>query len=392
MKKVSPALIATLMLCYFTEGFVDLVGITANMVQKDLGQSHAQASLMPSMVFIWFLLLSIPFGIVTNRTGRKRMVLASIAISLLSLLLPLLGYSFPVVLLSMALLGISHVALQVSFKPMITNLIDRDHVTGVMSLGQFTKAIASLSGPLIVSWGAIHLAGSIGWRVVYPVFMLIGVMAWFILRRTTVEEPSLAENRSLGLSNSFSESLSLLKNPVLLLTFIGILCHVGVNVGMNLTAPKLLVERCGMSLEKAAFASSLYFAMRTVSSFCAPFLLPRFSRKTSLAFCLGLMTAGLLLMAFGSDRILLCTGIALVGLGGVNVYPIIFSEAILSVDDRRRNAFSSLLAMAFIGGAVFPTLMGFASDRFGQGGAVTLMMLGVAYLFFYLSRMKGRAA
>mgnify|MGYP000128637040 CR=1 FL=1 len=57
--------------------------------------------------------------------------------------------------------------------------------------------------------------------------------------------------------------LKLLGTPFILLCFIGIMCHVGIDVGTNTTAPKLLMERVGLTLEEAGFATSLYFIFRT---------------------------------------------------------------------------------------------------------------------------------
>lgn len=376
-------MLITLVLCYFTEGFVDIVGVVSNMVQKDMGQSHTQASLMPSMVFIWFLILSVPAGLLTNRLGRKKMVLWSMFLSIMALALPLFGYSFPVILAAMMLLGVGHVFLQVSLKPLVSTMVPGNDLAGVMSFGQFTKAIASFIAPVIAAWGALKFSGVLGWRILLPVFMMVGCLAIVSLWVNKVQEPSMEDNRSQGVKDGFKDCLSLLKTSLVLLTFIAILCHVGVNVGMNISSPKILVERCGFPLEKAAFATSAYFLSRTVSSFCTPFILRFVSRKNYLMFCLLLMTAGLCLMAFGNGPVILYSGICLVGFGGVNVYPLIFSETILKIDDRKRNAFSSLMAMAFIGGAIFPTLMGMAGDHVGQIGAVAMMAVGVAYLWLY---------
>ena len=304
-------------------------------------------------------------------------------LSIMALALPLFGYSFPVILAAMMLLGVGHVFLQVSLKPLVSTMVPGNDLAGVMSFGQFTKAIASFIAPVIAAWGALKFSGVLGWRILLPVFMLVGCLAIVSLWVNKVQEPSMEDNRSQGVKDGFKDCLSLLKTSLVLLTFIAILCHVGVNVGMNISSPKILVERCGFPLEKAAFATSAYFLSRTVSSFCTPFILRFVSRKNYLMFCLLLMTAGLCLMAFGNGSVILYSGICLVGFGGVNVYPLIFSETILKIDDRKRNAFSSLMAMAFIGGAIFPTLMGMAGDHVGQIGAVAMMAVGVAYLWLY---------
>ena len=59
------------MLCFFAMGFVDLVGTASNYVQKDLGLTDSQANLFPSLVFFWFLIFSVPTGMLMNKIGRK---------------------------------------------------------------------------------------------------------------------------------------------------------------------------------------------------------------------------------------------------------------------------------------------------------------------------------
>lgn len=58
--------IIPVMLCFFAMGFVDLVGTASNYVQKDLNLTDAQANLFPSLVFFWFLIFSVPTGILMN--------------------------------------------------------------------------------------------------------------------------------------------------------------------------------------------------------------------------------------------------------------------------------------------------------------------------------------
>ena len=83
----------TVMLAFFTMGFVDLVGIASNYVQKDLALSDSQANILPSLVFFWFLIFSIPTGMLMNRIGRKKTVLLSIIVTAVSLIIPIFGSS-----------------------------------------------------------------------------------------------------------------------------------------------------------------------------------------------------------------------------------------------------------------------------------------------------------
>ncbi len=142
------------MLCFFAMGFVDLVGTASNYVQKDLGLTNAQANLFPSLVFFWFLIFSVPTGMMMNRIGRKRTVLVSLVITALSLIVPMFGDSYIIMLASFSLLGIGNALMQTSLNPLVSNLISSDKLASTLTFGQFVKAIASFLAPIIAAWGA----------------------------------------------------------------------------------------------------------------------------------------------------------------------------------------------------------------------------------------------
>ena len=82
------------MLTFFTMGFVDLVGAASNRVQADLALTEAQTYFIPSLVFFWFLIFSVPTSALMNKIGRKNTVLVSLGVTLLSLLLPIFGNGY----------------------------------------------------------------------------------------------------------------------------------------------------------------------------------------------------------------------------------------------------------------------------------------------------------
>ena len=48
---------------FFIMGFCDVVGIATSYVKADFGLSETIAGFLPSMVFLWFLLLAVPAAI-----------------------------------------------------------------------------------------------------------------------------------------------------------------------------------------------------------------------------------------------------------------------------------------------------------------------------------------
>lgn len=375
--------ILPVMLCFFAMGFVDLVGIASNYVKADLGLTDSQANIFPSLVFFWFLIFSVPTGMLMNRIGRKRTVLLSLIVTALSLLLPLFGDGYALMLCSFSLLGIGNALMQTSLNPLLSNIITGDRLASSLTFGQFVKAIASFLAPYIAMWGATQAMPTfgLGWRVLFPVYMIVAVIAILWLSSTPIEEEKA--DRASG----FADCLRLLGRPFILLCFLGIVCHVGIDVGTNTTAPKLLMERVGMTLDEAGFATSLYFIFRTAGCLLGTFILQHLSARRFLAVSVACMLVAMIGLMVSDAHYIIYICIALIGFGNSNVFPIIFAQALTAVPDKK-NEVSGLMIMGLFGGTVFPLLMGVASDAIGQSGAVAVMTVGVIYLIAYTLKLK----
>ncbi|OYP62992.1 MFS transporter [Prevotella sp. P2-180] len=383
MSKTNKMAIVPVMLCFFAMGFVDLVGIASNYVKEDLQLSDSTANVLPSLVFFWFLIFSVPTGMLMNKIGRKNTVLVSLVVTVVSLLMPLFGESFPLMLVSFSLLGIGNALMQTSLNPLVSSVIKGGNLASTLTFGQFVKAIASFMAPYIAMWGAMATMPTfgLGWRVLFPVYMIIGILASIFLLSTPIEEEP-ADNAS-----SVLDCVKLLSRPVILLSFLGIMCHVGIDVGTNTTAPKILMERHEMTLNDAAFATSLYFIFRTIGCLTGSFFLRVISNRLFFVISVVMMALAMLGLGFGTSKTILYVSIALVGYGNSNIFSLVFTQALLS-DKSRQNEISGLMIMGLFGGTIFPLFMGIASDAIGQAGAVAVMALGVIYLFTYISRIK----
>ena len=190
-----------------------------------------------------------------------------------------------------------------------------------------------------------------------------------------------------GKTSSVLACVKLLSRPIVLLSFLGIICHVGIDVGTNTTAPKILMERLGLTLNEAAFATSLYFIFRTIVCLTGSFFLRVMSNRLFFVISVVMMALAMIGLSVGTEQWMLYASIALVGYGNSNIFSIAFSQAIRS-DKSCQNEISGLMIMGLFGGTIFPLLMGFASDAIGQVGAVAVMSVGVLYLLTYINKVK----
>ena len=357
---------------FFIMGFVDIVGIATNYVKADFaGMDDKVASLISLSCFLWFLILSIPTGMLMNRIGRKKTVLLSFAVTAVAMLIPILKYDFVCILVAFAMLGVGNTILQVALNPLVSSVVSSDKLTGTLTLGQFTKAVSSFLGPILA---AMFAGSAFGWKAVFPTYSIITFLAMVWLALSPIQE-QMVERSEI----SFGRTFSLLKDKYIVLFFVGILVLVGVDVGMGITFPKFLQERCSLPLEKAGLGNSVYFFARTVGAFLGGLILMKYPAGKFFTASSLVALAALVGLIFSKNLVTVLVFVALFGLGYANLFSIIFSISMLKVP-QKTNEVSALLIVGVCGGAIIPPLLGVVTDSFGTQGAA-LVALTLAWLF-----------
>ncbi len=352
---IKPAVLFPVLLSFFVMSFVDLVGIGVDRVSHDMELSASMAQLIPSAAFLWFLLLSVPVGIVQSRIGKKVMLNSGMLITALGLLLPFLKYSFPMVLTGFALLGIGNTIVQVSANPLLVDVVPGNRSSSFLSFSQFIKAIGSMVAPPLAGF----LAASLGdWKLLFLIFGLVSVLSVIWLAFTTIEETPQEVKATLG------TSLSLLGNSYILIMVLSIFVVVGVDVGFNSNSGQFLMQRFGFLREAAESGRSIYFFGRMAGTSLGALLLlkvssTRFFTWTSV---LGIFSFLMLLLLPSSvAHLVVWILIFITGLAVANIFPLVFSIAVARYPERN-SEISGLMMMAISGGAVFPPLMGWITE------------------------------
>jgi MFS transporter, FHS family, L-fucose permease len=363
---------------FFIMGFVDVVGISTSYVKQDFNLSDKLANLLPMMVFFWFLVFSVPTGLMMNAIGRKKTVLISMVLTFVAMILGFMANTFALNLVAFAMLGIGNTILQVSLNPLLTNVVKPGKLTSSLTWGQFIKAIASFLGPIIAAFSAKFFGD---WKMIFMIFAATTVVSGIWLLSVPIKEEGEVK------TSTFFGCFRLLGNRYILLFFMGILFVVGVDVGLNTTVPKFLMERCNIPLEEAGFGTSLYFIARTAGTFLGAILLARMAPRKFFIINMFVAIVAMSAMLFMSSMWLILTFVFIVGFAVANVFSIIFSAALQEKPDNA-NEISGLMIMGVSGGAVVLPIMGMVSDYTNQGGALAVLTLLIAYLLFVSFKMK----
>ncbi|RZF58830.1 MFS transporter [Sphingobacterium corticibacterium] len=360
-----------ILLSFFVMGMVDIVGVSTNFVRDDFNLGTFAASALPMMVFLWFAVFSIPAGLLMNRYGQKNMVVLSIGISIVALTIPSIYYTFPSMLFAFILLGISNTILQVAINPLASNIVSDDKLAGMLTFGQFTKAIASFLGPILASFAASYYGD---WKLALLTYAFISAGTGIYLYFTPIEEKIRH-----GETSGFGDIIRLLNDRNTLLLFLGILVLVGIDVSMNTFTPQLLIEKLGMETDKAGLSSSLYFGSRIAGSFLGSFLLLRIAPARFLKINMLVAILGVLLLLFTQTNSMIYLGIVIIGFCCANVFSILFTFA-LQLKQDKQNEISSLMIMGVAGGAIIPPIIGFVTQKTDITFGFSLLLILVLYL------------
>lgn len=377
-KKINLALFPVLF-GFFIMGFCDLVGISTSYMKDDFQLSETVAGFIPSMVFCWFLVCSVPTAILMNRIGRKKTVLLGNLVTFAGMVIPFLSYNFMGCLVGFVFLGIGNTILQVSLNPLLTNVVKAEALASSLTAGQVVKAVSSLCGPFVAAFAAAYFGM---WQYLFPIFAVVTLLSSLWLAFTPIDERESAQKAS-----SLQATFALLRNKTILLLFLGIVFIVGTDVGMNTVTPKLLIERCGMPVGSAGFGSSLYFFCRTIGAFVGVIILRKMNAMAYYRIHIGIALAAMSLLYFMQSEVSILVMVGVIGFACSSIFPVIYSMAMQAMPDKA-NEISGLMITGVCGGAVIPPFMGYAADTVGaQSGSliiITLSMLYLAYCSFFV--------
>lgn len=359
-------------MAFFVMSFVDLVGIGVDRVSKDMNLSATLAQLIPSAAFLWFLLLSVPVGVMQSRLGKRFMLNTGMVVTALGMLVPYFFYTFTTVLIGFALLGIGNTIVQVSANPLLVDVVPGNRASSFLSFSQFVKAIGSMLGaPLAAGFAALF--GD--WKVLFLVFGVVSILAVLWLGTSKIKETKVE-----GYKATFTSSFKLLGNSFVLLMVLSIFMVVGVDVGFNSNSGQFLMKQYGIDPTVAESGRSIYFLGRMLGTFAGAILLTKISSRKFFMWTSVLGILCFIIILLMKSHAMAWVLVFLIGLAVANIWPLVFSIAVEKYPTRT-NEISGLVMMAISGGAVIPLLVGWISDMSTMAIGMTVLIACMIYLW-----------
>ncbi len=359
-------------MAFFVMSFVDLVGIGVDRVSKDMSLSATLAQLIPSAAFLWFLLLSVPVGVMQSRLGKRNMLNIGMGVTALGLLVPFFFYTFEMVLVGFALLGIGNTIVQVSANPLLTDVVPGNRAASFLSFSQFVKAIGSMLGAPL----AALLAARFGdWKLLFLVFGIVSILSVLWLGAVKIDESKTEEFKA-----TIGSSIKLMGNTFVFLMVLSIFLVVGVDVGFNSNSGQFLIKKFGIEQVAAESGRSVYFLGRMLGTFSGAILLTKVSARKFFMWTSVFGILCFIIILLIKSPAMAWVLVFLIGLAVANIWPLVFSIAVEKYPTRK-SEISGLVMMAISGGAVIPFLVGWISDLSNVAFGMTVLIACMIYLW-----------
>ena len=368
---------------FFVMGFGDIIGTVMNQVKAECAaNADAISWLMPIFAYVWFLVVSIPTGVLSGRIGRKNAVLVSLAVTVAAMIVPIFANAerWYLYVVAFAFVGIGNTIIQAALPALMSNVVEPSLLASRISLGQFVKAVCAALTPVFVYLTATAFGN---WKLLFPLYGALTVVAAIWLWFTKIPDERCQNNsptHTLVNPTTFTGCLAMLKEPYVLAMTVGILFSVGADVGFSVAIPEYLKNVFKVDVDLAGMGPTVYFIAKTAAAFAGAVVFAKVSAAKCFPWCMGLGLAATAAIPFVSSPFAFLSVVAFVAFLTANSFGMCMGLAIERFP-AKANEITSLMVMAIVGGGIVSALLGFAQSVFGPAGIVVTLGLCIAYLF-----------
>lgn len=389
-------IVALIFLTFFVISFLtNIIGPLVPEIIDDFDLNLTLVALLPFAFFIAYGVTSIPAGILIEKYQEKPVMVAAFLVAFSGSLLLALFPNYLSAVVSLFLIGSGMAMLQVAINPLLREAGGEEHFAFNATVAQLIFGLASFISPLIYSYLVLNLETvtpesnalitllsglvpeNLHWISLYWLFAVITLVMVFVIWGSKIPEVERKEDEKVG---AWATHLELLKNPIVILFFMGIFSYVGTEQGIANWISVFLSKYHGYDPQTTgAQTVSWFWGLMTAGGLVGMILLKLMDSKVVLMAFTGFAMVSLLAALYMSGQVALIA-FPLTGFFASVMYPIIFSLALNSVKENH-GSFSGILVTAIAGGAVVPLIVGGLGDWFGLRAGMLFLFIPLGYIF-----------
>ncbi len=380
----------------------NLTGILIPHLRKALQLTNTQSTFVDTAVYLAYFLTAIPAGLILNKFGYKKGIIAGLLVFSLGafLFIPAANTrTFEVFLLGLFIIGCGLTILETAANPYATKLGDPEGATTRLNLAQSFNGLAAFLAPMIgtlfilsgkeYSESELSLMPQVD-KIAYltseaasvklPYMILGGFLLILAVVFMILKFPEFKEESKTNTSGSIGQAL---KQKHLVWAVIAQFFYVGAQVCVTSFFIRMAISGGGVDEKTAGYYLGVYgllfMAGRFIGTIIMRYIQP--AKLLTIYALLCILLSFITIYADGKNVVL-----ALGGLGFFMsiMFPTIFSLGIKDLNENTKPA-SSLIVMSIIGGAIFPVIMGKIIDNSGddiQKGYIVPLLCFFVVLYF----------
>ncbi len=386
----------------------NLTGILIPHLRKALQLTNTQSTFVDTAVYMAYFLAAIPSGIILNKFGYKKGIIAGLLVFSLGafLFIPAANSrTYEVFLLGLFIIGCGLTLLETAANPYATKLGDPESGTTRLNLAQSFNGLAAFLAPMIGTlfilsgkeYSAAELSimaeadkiaylASEAASVKVPYLILAVFILLLALVFMAIKFPEFKEESKLKDTGSIGQAI---KQKHLVWAVLAQFFYVGAQVCVTSFFIRMAISGGGVDEKTAGYYLGVYGLLFMSGRFIGTIIMRYISPEKLLSIYAGIciLLSFVAISAEGKNVVL-----ALGGLGFFMsiMFPTIFSLGIKDLNENTKPA-SSLIVMSIIGGAIFPVIMGKIIDNNGddiQKGYIVPLVCFFVVLFFGLKGYK----
>ncbi|KZN29778.1 hypothetical protein N474_16710 [Pseudoalteromonas luteoviolacea CPMOR-2] len=393
MNKNLPAVSIVLATFFVISFFTNILGPIFPELISSFDIGLALAGFFPFAFFAAYGVMSIPAGLLVQRTSEKFVMMLAFALSAFGALLFVLFPSFELAMVALFLIGSAMALLQVSINPLLRRCGGSQHFALLSVVAQLMFGAGATLSPLVYvglsgvaedsnSLLNVMVPENMSWLSMYWLFALMSLLMLIWIAVTQLErKQSDDEQHSFSLQDCFA----LFKNSTVIKFFFAIAAYVALEQGIANSIGVFLQQTHHMDTkEVGANVVSEFWLMLTIGCFVGLVLMKLYDVRRLLCwFCLGTVLS--LSLAVLGPKSIAVLAFPMAGFFLSIMWSGLFSLALNSFE-KGHGAIAGILCTGIIGGAVASPIIGLVAQVLGSlQVALLLLLLPIGYIFYVAS-------
>ncbi len=348
---------------------------------QSFGSNLSAAGIVAMLISFCTVISSLMCDRLVRKLGTGLLTTISVGTTAIALI----GFSFSSRLWMLCLWGIPYGFGAGSVDAALNNYVAVHYKARHMSWLHCFWGVGASLGPYIMG---MCLVRDWGWHNGYRILSIIQIALTIVLVLSLPlwkKKGDLKEREIL--SSEPVKYKEIVKLPGAWQVLLAFFCYCSLEQLAGLWGASYMIYAKGINEETAAALIALYFAGITLGRVLSGFLTMKFSDRQLILFGEIIIFAGIAVLSFASNTVILCIGFCLVGTGCAPIYPCVIHQTPARFGTNVSQAMISLqMASAYVGTTLSPAMTGFLMEKINMY-LFPIMAFLFALLMFFMTEM-----